>query len=270
MEQITFRDFLVKHTFLNQLFISDFGAIFDEEYINNYDKFVINSELLMKWLEVRKREQFNVNIMHKFQEGIDYEIRFEQNKKGGGAKKYVMLTPRCAKKIAQSTNSAIGEKVRDYFIEVEFTLYRYKDHINQILTDEIRRMKENQKQPADDNKAIIYVFRALNTSQNLYKIGRTKKKKNRFLSHNSSSANNIKPLFQFETTNVIQLEKCVKTFATNFQYRNHKEVYEIELDNIKKIIQMCDSNITVINKSKGTRPLKGLVHLEIIKSSNKK
>ena len=124
----------------------------------------------MKWLQVIHRDKFNKNIMKKFTKDIDYQIHLEQNERGGGHKKNIMLTPRCAKKIAQVTNSHIGEQIRDYFIEIEFTLHRYIDLINKQLTEEIERMKENQKPKSKENKAIIYVFRALNTSQNLYKI----------------------------------------------------------------------------------------------------
>jgi phage anti-repressor protein len=44
-------------------------------------------------------------------------------------KEKILLTPNCFKKICQLTKSKKGNEVREYFIKVEETLFRYKNYI---------------------------------------------------------------------------------------------------------------------------------------------
>ncbi len=90
----------------------------------------------------------------------------------------------------------------------------------------------------------------------LYKIGRTINSKTKFSNHNSSSANNIEVIFQFETENIQQVETCLKNKMKPAQYRKYKEIYEVDLDIIKSFIKNCESEINNSN--------------EIIKKNNKK
>ncbi len=75
-------------------------------------------------------------------------------------------------------------------------------------------------------KKIIYVFRALNTDLTLYKIGKTINSKTRFSKHNSSMANDLEVLFQYETSinetdNIDQVELCIKAYMKKAQYRKY-------------------------------------------------
>ena len=98
------------------------------------------------------------------------------------------------------------------------------------------------------NKKIIYVFRALNTDLTLYKIGKTINSKTRFSKHNSPMANDLEVLFQYETDNIDQVELCIKAYMKKAQYRKYKEIYQVDLDIIKKTIKNCDAEINEINK----------------------
>lgn len=80
----------------------------------------------------------------------------------------------------------------------------------------------------------MYVFRALNTDLTLHKIGKAIDSNSRFKSHNSPMANDIEVLFKYETDNVEQVEACVKVLMKKFQYRKYKEVYQINLNILKK------------------------------------
>jgi len=116
------------------------------------------------------------------------------------------------------------------------------------MDKENKQLKNNQKPKVNSKKKIIYVFRALNTDLTLYKVGRTLNSKTRFNKHNSPLANDIEPVFQFETDNIEQVEMCVKAKMKKSQYRKYKEVFEVDLDIIKSFIKNCDAEIKSANR----------------------
>jgi hypothetical protein len=156
-----------------------------------------------------------------------------------------MLTPDCAKMILQSTKSNKGVEVRRYFIEIEKMLYKYKDTIIKSLNKELTLVKNNQK-PKPDNKKKIYIFKALNTEQTLYKLGKSKNIRKRLNSHNSPLANDIMLVHEFETNNMHGVEQCIKGLMRNAQYRKYKEVYQVDLEILKKFLIQCDDSIEYI------------------------
>jgi hypothetical protein len=142
----------------------------------------------------------------------------------------------------------MGGQVQQYFLDLEVALYKYKNFIIEGMNKKIQQLENNQKFKINPSKKIIYVFKALNTDLTLYKIGKTINSKTRFSKHNSPMANDLEILFQYETENIDQVEKCVKVFMKKAQYRKYKEVYQVDLDIIKKTIKNCDVEINEINK----------------------
>ncbi len=74
-----FQTFINKYTFVNSKFIKDFYNIIKEDYIDKYNEFLIDSEILRKWLEITNRRTFNNTIKSSYIKNIDYKI--EKNKK---------------------------------------------------------------------------------------------------------------------------------------------------------------------------------------------
>ena len=104
------------------------------------------------------------------------------------------------------------------------------------------------KPKLNNNKNKIYVFKALNTNLTLYKIGKSKDLKIRLKSHNSPLANDLEIIYEYETTNIKQVESCIKALMKHAQYRKYKEVFQIDLHIIQKFITMCDNNINLVKK----------------------
>ena len=147
------------------------------------------------------------------------------------------------------TKSKMGNNVRQYFIDIELAFYKFKNHIIESLNNKIKQLEINQKPKINTTKGIIYVLRALNADATLYKIGRTINSKKRFNSHNSPLANDLDVIMTFEADNIEQLEICVKNYMKQAQYRKYKEIYEVNIDIIKKVIKDCDTKIKEINDS---------------------
>lgn len=245
-----FETFINKYSFVNSKFVKDFYNIIKEDYIERYNEFLIDSEILRKWLEITNRRIFNDTIKKSYKKNIDYKIEKIKKSEGSGGHnlEVIILTPEAAKKICLSTHSRIGSQVQQYFLDLEVALYKYKNYIIEGMNKKIEQLENNQKPKINITKKIIYVFRALNSDLTLYKIGKTINSKTRFFSHNSPMANDLEVLFQYETDNIDQVELCIKAYMKKAQYRKYKEVYQVDLDIIKKTIKNCDVEINEINK----------------------
>ena len=245
-----FETFINKYSFVNAKFVKDFYNIIKEDYIERYNEFLIDSEILRKWLDINIKRSFNDTIKKSYKKNIDYKIEKIKKSEGSGGHnlEIITLTPEAAKKICLSTNSKIGPLIQQYFLDLEVALYKYKNYIIDGMSKKIEQLENNQMPKINTNKKIIYVFRALNTDLTLYKIGKTINSKTRFSKHNSPMANDLEVLFQYETDNIDQIELCIKAYMKKAQYRKYKEIYQVDLDIIKKTIKNCDAEINEINK----------------------
>ena len=244
-----FQTFINKYSFVNSKFVKDFYNIIKEDYIERYNEFLIDSEILRKWLQIANRQIFNNTIKRSYKKNVDYIIKKEKSSMGSGGHnlEIITLTPEASKKICLSTNSKMGGQVQQYFLDLEVALYKYKNYIIEGMNNKIKQLENNQKPKINTDKKIIYVFRALNTDLTLYKIGRTINSKTRFSKHNSPMANDLEVIFQYETDNVQQVESCIKSYMKKSQYRKYKEIYQVDLNIIKKAIKECDGRINEYN-----------------------
>jgi phage anti-repressor protein len=246
---MNFKDFILKYSSINSKFLEDFYKIIREDYIEKYYEFLIDSEILRKWLQINSRRAFNDTIKRSYKKNIDYTIEKIKKSIGSGGQNFevITLTPEAAKKICLSTNSKIGRQVQQYFLDLEVVLYKYKNYIIAGMNEKIKQLENNQKSKINPTKGIIYIFKALNTNLTLHKLGKTINSKIRFKAHNSPMANDINVLFQYETDNIDQVESCVKALMKKSQYRKYKEVYQVDLDILRKTILDCDKKIKEIN-----------------------
>ena len=60
--------------------------------------------------------------------------------------------------------------------------------------------------------------------------------------------NDIEIVLVYEADNIKQLEKCIKTYMQQSQYRKYKEIYRVDLDIIKMVVKDCDTKIKEINE----------------------
>ena len=241
---LSYIDFLKKYSTIPNIFLDDFFNIFNETKINNSNK-VINIEIVAKWLNIQNHK-LRETLIKSYKDGIDYKIEKvnKQFGKGGQTKKIFYITSNCFKKICQLTKSKKGNEVREYFIQVESLLNKYKDYIINGMKEKITKLEKDQKPKINPEKGVIYIFQTPNSKDNsLYKIGRTKDLKKRLKSHESPLSHDIDVLFYYESENIIKIEKCIKLLMKDYQYRKYKEVYKINIDIIKSLIEQCDSII---------------------------
>ena len=130
-KEMDFQTFVKKYSFVESEFIDDFYNIFREDYIEKYNKFLIDSELLRNLLEIKNRRCFHDTIKRSYVKDIDYTIKtLKRSKKGSGGQNFevITLTPKASKKICLSTNSKKGILVKKYFLDFEISLYKYNNY----------------------------------------------------------------------------------------------------------------------------------------------
>ncbi|KAG2487750.1 hypothetical protein HYH03_013595 [Edaphochlamys debaryana] len=208
---------------------------------------VIDGEQAATWLGVQK---FNLlrTLRENYTEGIDYSVMKQPRpttavkKYGGNACKKVLLSPDCFKRVCMLSRSKRAEEVRTYFIEMESLIVRYRIALQKGMVAEIRDL-ERSLQPPDpaDSAGYIYVLRASMDKDSVYKIGRTQDLNKRLSTYNTGSVDGVEVLYKFRTDNHRAVEGCLKAMLREHQYRKYKEVYQADLDMIKRLINECDS-----------------------------
>ena len=238
--------FLKKYSKLPNEFIDDFFRIAKESYDDN--EFAINLTTISKWFGVTKGNLKRTLVSH-FEEDVDYTINkvIKKNKNNNGANyvEIIMLTPNCFRELCMISQTKKAAEVRKYYITLDKLLIKYNQDIQDKLNKEIGILKANQKPKTNAKDGVIYVIRALNTSESLYKLGKSndlKKRLNTYNSDNSDSHsdNNIEPIFILKVDDIDKVERCVKNIIKDFQYRKYKEVYQIDINVLKMAISQCD------------------------------
>lgn len=142
-EQHNIKDYLNKHEKINSDFMKDFYNIVREDYFDRYYDFLIDSEILRKWLKISMRKKFSSNIKKNYKQDVDFKIEKVTKVKGSGGhnREIIILTPETAKKICLLTKSKIGDSIRQYFIDIELASHKFKDYVIESLNKKIRKLE---------------------------------------------------------------------------------------------------------------------------------
>uniref|UniRef100_A0A6C0C9G2 Bacteriophage T5 Orf172 DNA-binding domain-containing protein n=1 Tax=viral metagenome TaxID=1070528 RepID=A0A6C0C9G2_9ZZZZ len=243
-------NFLKKYSTVPNSFIDDFHNIVDENYSSH--ELIIDFDVVTKWLKIRKDNLLHT-LVNNFALGTEYSLKKvkinQENSNKTTIKSIIFITPLCFKELCMISRSSKAREVRSYYIALEDLVRKYHHYIEERLRKKIGLLETNQKPKVNIKSGIIYIFEALNVTDDesddesddkLYKIGKTKDKNNRFNTYNSGNANDIEPLFILEVNDIDGVEKCIKNLLSKHQYRKNKEIYKINLDLMKKATDMCD------------------------------
>ena len=228
-------EFLKTFTKINNNFIDDFFSLY-----NSKDKynFSINIDIIAKWFEIRK-DNIKKTLTESYIKNIDYKrVKGELNGMKGKPKETILLTPKCFKLMAMQSKTKKAIQVREYYYELEQVIDQYKEYIIKGLEEKIKKLENNQKPKINSSKGIIYI---LETADDLghYKVGKTINLKKRLSQYNGDKKDNIIPLYVYETDNIDEVERCVKSYAKQYQYRKYKEVYKADINMLKDLINDC-------------------------------
>ena len=240
MNILSLKDFLKKYSTLSNDFIDDFYTIYDFNEYNNND-FIINIDIITKWLESRK-SRIKDTLLNTYHLNIDYKISKEKpnSKISKSNKEIILLTPDCFKRLCLLSKTKKGEEVRTYFIELEKLINNYKNYIIDGLKSTVKVLENNQKPISNNIKSTVYILKSHKDIDGIYRFGKTQDFKKRLTNYNSANSDKMQVLFIFETKNTQQIEDCVISQIKQFRYKKRKDFFQIDINIIKQLINSCN------------------------------
>jgi phage anti-repressor protein len=243
-------------------FIDDFYDI-----LKNKDAdFPIDLDIVTKWLMTRKKDLIDT-LKRSYKVNIDYTItKYNTNKPGSNNYKKTMLTIDCFKRLCMRSRSLKAEEVRSYFIELDDFIAHYSDQISDgIIRDIEKVVKRVNKNPNTDGPGYIYAIRASSKVKGLVKVGETKNLIDRLKTYNTGRAEDVELLYAFKVQQRKQVEMCIKGLMENKRYQKRKEIYEVDLDILKRIINGCNKMSMEMKMNKPQSTLDGKYYLIFMK-----
>ncbi|PNH01992.1 hypothetical protein TSOC_012073 [Tetrabaena socialis] len=234
------RTYIKKYVAIDGNFVDDFFGQYDLH--TNPNGFVVDLAIAAKWLRTTKGN-LKKTLIKTYAHGIDYEITKPFSGRGTGKQEHVLLTPDCFKALCMMSRTEKAKDVRNYYIAAEKSLIMYRNNVMQQLTTRVAQLENNQRGHASRprRQGVIYVVRASSTLTDMYKIGRTVWAHHRLRSHNRALADDLETVYTYETDCVEDVEVCMKRMLRKLQYRRRKEVYQIDIASLKKVISGCNS-----------------------------
>lgn len=260
------KDFVKRFTTVPESFVEELFGMVDENTLQTQT--VLDLDVICKWLNVRK-EDLMITLKKSYVEGTDYTVISAPNptrKKYGNNYKRVLLTSACFKEMGMRSNSKKSAMIRKYFIDVEDAFIKYRHQTLRGMQEDINTLVVNQKPRIPDARpGYVYMMRAsddlgLNQIQAhiaKVKIGSAKQLQQRLDVYNTGRANNIEFLYQVQTDDMKGVEQCVKTLSKSKRYRKRKEVYEIDVDIMKKVIDHCANGSAEVTRIPGPKKQTG-------------
>jgi superfamily II DNA or RNA helicase/phage anti-repressor protein len=239
-------NYIKQFNIIPSTFIDTFFSLYTTETTEN--DLIINFDNLVVWLNMRK-DNLKKTLIATYIKNIDYKIKKIKSTTPGKPKEEIMITADCCKRLCMLSKTKKAEEVRTYFIEIEKLMNKYKNYIIEALNKQVGVLENNQKPIPNNKGGIIYVLKTDKDIVDLYKLGKTKKFKERIKTHNSSHIDNVDIVHIYETDYIDEVEKCLKNVLSTKQYRKRKEFYQIDLDVLKELIKTCDKMSLKVRKN---------------------
>jgi phage anti-repressor protein len=244
---VQFANFLKKYSTIPNSFIDDFFTFYKQN--TDEDDIIIDLHLVAKWLQIRK-DNLKKTLIRSYIKNVDYTISKKKLTTAGRPTETILISISCFKRICMNSNTEKGGEVRKYYEQIETLLNKYKDHIIESLQKQVGILENNQKPKHNPKKGVIYFIRSHLEPDNVFKLGKSKKFKSRYLSHNSSHSDDLEVVLIFESDYIGDVEDCMKVALRSKQYRKRKEIYHTDVDTLKSVLKKCDKLITSVNRPK--------------------
>ena len=221
---INLRDFLKKFTAVPEKFIDEYWEFYE---LCEKELFGIPLEKIIKYLGITHIDNFIERLRSNYVLGQHFQVtRLSQKSQKGVRDVVYMLSFECFERICMMSNTKKGQEYRDYFI----MLRKFVDYYKQHITDKIENLTKTHK--------YIYIM-LVNKNKQIFKVGRTENIRKRLQSYSTGKDSHPDIKFIMIVEDDKQVENCVKLFEKSKQFKENKELYRENLDNIKKIINEC-------------------------------
>lgn len=219
---------LKKYTDIDEDFIDIF---FNKFKIGGELEFEIKDKNIAKYLgteieTLRKRLNNAFSKKKLYYENADY-IKL---KTGTSSGKTYMINYECFERLAMSSDSEKSEVVRLYFSKLRKFVSENQHAIFQALEKKADDLK------LYDNVWTIYFFAV---DKRNYKIGKATGIIGRLRNYNVGRIKDVDLKYLSLVKNATLIEKCMKINLKPYQTIKNREIYEIEAEKIKKVINKC-------------------------------
>lgn len=233
-------EFLISHSKINKKFIEDFFGFQKRNRIKEYEPFNIDLEDVCFWLESRK-DHLKKTLIESYSKNIDFIIikkaippKWEQ---GGHNNQFILLTSECFKMLCMRSKTKKADQVRQYYIELEKLLDKYKEIIIEKLNKKIEILEKDLKNDKYELGDMVYIFREIDELGEIYyRVGETENLNLRIIKHNSSSIHKKELVFKIKTKHKKHLEECIKAHLYQYRYKDRKDYFKTDQKIIKKAI----------------------------------
>ena len=238
-------NFLITESKINKEFIKDFFGIQKNIIYEKYKPFIIDLDDITYWLDARKdnlKETLIKNYLNKFDYIIISSLLVNQKRtnKGGQNKETILLTSDCFKMLCMRSNTKKANKVRQYYIDLEKLIDKYKDLIINKQNKKIEILENDLKKEALPKEGYCYIYLDKDEmNEKYYRLGQSGNLQKRFNNHNSSSIHKKIISYKIKTDNIIHFEACLRGVMFDFRYKNNKDYYKISEEKIKDAINNC-------------------------------
>jgi phage anti-repressor protein len=257
MSSVAIRSYVKRFVNVSDKFIDEFFAHYDVEQQPGGNLFSIDLDSVSRWLGVVKGN-LKATLVRTYVDGIDYVVSKPHvgAYRGRAKLERIMLTPDCFKALCMMSRTPKAAQVRAYYIAVESAFIAYRNDVSAAKDRRIEELERNQQGPltAPRRKGLLYVIQASRDVPNLSKLGKTVREYDRMQSHNRALADDLIVQFRYETDHVDCVESCAKLVLRGRQYRKRKEVYQVTLPLLKKIIEACGNACSLQITDRGPRP----------------
>jgi phage anti-repressor protein len=224
-----------------------------------------------KWLKCQKAS-LKRTLTASYTKGIDYQVSKHLVGKAGrgtASTELILMTADCFKTMCMQSRTPKASEVRAYFLTVEKTLFRYREEIMTAMNKRIGVLERNQQQSsivAEIKGGVIYIIKASTELDSVFKIGKSFQFAKRIQSHGSALADSVEIVYTYKTNCADKVEKCMKLMLKEKQYRKYKEVYQIDLALLKKVITACDDAcLETTFRKRGVSKMKGGYYAVIVR-----
>ena len=168
--------------------------------------------------------------------------------KGSNNTKTILLTYECAKLLCMISKSEKASIIRNFYIEIEKILIKYKDNIADNLYQQLGVKINNNNIINNNSKALIYILKVDDTINDTFKIGKTTDLKARMKQYNVGRISELPIVFVYQTDHIDEIEQCIKENLKKYQLKNKTEIFNIDLDFIKDTISYCTKKNALLLK----------------------
>lgn len=255
---ITKKDLVKIFTHVPPEFLDDFYDFIDGQSKHPITLFVVNIDHVAKWLNIRKDNLLStLRRSYKKNEDFKESMNEKSMKRHGGQNKInVFISIDCFKRLAMRSTSAKAETVRSYFIEIDNFMTKYTKQIANGIIRDIEVTSTNM-QTLEDKPGYIYIVESDETMPNHVKVGMADDIIKRLQAYNVGRPRDIKLIYAASTPRKLEVERCVKSVLQLKRYIKKREVFHLDAETVRKVIDGCNALSTVLHHKQYKKELKG-------------